>query len=387
MKKLYTTQKAQVVSDFKNSFSLYRLLFVKALSLAAVVIFLSNISPVSANTQILNNISNNFSGGTNLFKAIPPAYVFGSKLYAASGFAFMGGEEESFKNLRSNIKFQTKAAFDIAFAGREGAKNGVNTFSGVNSVFTNENRQVAEIKVPAVIGEKQNNLSQGNNQHENIDSFPLIRNLTRGLARGDDEERAVTIAANSPLKSINIMNSERQARTIFNLAAGKLSADSTEAVNGSQLYSLGTAVATSFGGSASYEDGKWVAPTFHFKGFNDNGDIIDTSYNDVTSAFTGVGDSFEKVKDQFANIKDEIGKEISTVQSDALLWDETKGAFVAEYGKEGSKTNSKITSLANGAINSSSSDAVAGNQLHALGSSVAKTFGGGAGYENGQWVA
>ncbi|WP_208442626.1 hypothetical protein, partial [Bartonella raoultii] len=61
--------------------------------------------------------------------------------------------------------------------------------------------------------------------------------------------------------------------------------------------------------------------------------------------------------------------------------------FVAEHGKEGSKTNSKITSLANGSINSSSSDAVAGNQLHALGSSVAKTLGGNASYEDGKWVA
>ncbi|MDD9334301.1 MAG: hypothetical protein PV354_11855, partial [Bartonella sp.] len=56
-------------------------------------------------------------------------------------------------------------------------------------------------------------------------------------------------------------------------------------------------------------------------------------------------------------------------------------------GKEGAKTNSKITSLANGDINGSSSDAVAGNQLYTLGSEVAKYFGGGARYEEGKWTA
>ncbi|WP_375706525.1 hypothetical protein, partial [Bartonella sp. AA33NXGY] len=89
MKKLYITSKAPVVSDFKNSYSLYGLQFIKALSLASVIIFLSNVSPVSANTQIFNNISNDFSGGTNVLKAIPPAYVVGSKLYQDSDSAFI----------------------------------------------------------------------------------------------------------------------------------------------------------------------------------------------------------------------------------------------------------------------------------------------------------
>ncbi|UNF52160.1 Vomp family autotransporter [Bartonella krasnovii] len=389
MKKLDATQKAQVVSDFKNSCSVYRLLFVKAFSLASVIIFLSNISPVSASTQILNNISNNFSGGTNMLKAIPPAYIVGSKLYADSDFAFTGDEKKALENLSPNIKLQTKAAFDIAFAGRERFKNGVDKFSGVNSSFTIVNRPIAEIKAPAAIGGKQNNLSQGTDQHENTNSFSFMGGLPRGLARGgkEDGDDELKLGSKSSTRILSILNNNEETRIITGVTAGELSAKSIEAVNGSQLYSLGTAVATSFGGKASYEDGKWVAPTFHFKGLNENGDITDTSYNDVSSAFTGVGNSFKKVKDQFANIKDEIGKEISRVQSDALLWDSTKGAFVAEHGKEGSKTNSKITSLANGDINSSSSDAVAGNQLHALGSSIAKTFGGQASYEGGKWVA
>ncbi|WP_375660370.1 hypothetical protein, partial [Bartonella sp. CL74QHWL] len=82
-----------------------------------VIIFLSNVSPVSANTQIFNNISSGFSGGTNVLKAIPPAYIVGSKLYKDNGSAFIE-DEDAFRNLNPNInpniKFQTQLALDTA---------------------------------------------------------------------------------------------------------------------------------------------------------------------------------------------------------------------------------------------------------------------------------
>ncbi|WP_208442641.1 hypothetical protein, partial [Bartonella raoultii] len=64
---------------------------------------------------------------------------------------------------------------------------------------------------------------------------------------------------------------------ITSLANGSINSSSSDAVAGNQLYALGSNVAKTLGGEASYEDGKWVAPTFHFKGFNDNGDVTDTS--------------------------------------------------------------------------------------------------------------
>uniref|UniRef100_UPI0035D04C70 hypothetical protein n=1 Tax=Bartonella sp. CM100XJJH TaxID=3243543 RepID=UPI0035D04C70 len=194
MKKLYTTPKALVVNGFENSCSFYRRLFIKALSLASVIIFLSNVSPVVAATQILNNISNDFSGGTNALKGIPPAYVVGSKLYRDSGSAFVEGEDAP-KNLSSNIRFQTKAAFDTAFAGTEGYKNVegyksvADAFSVTNSDLAGLNHQIVEIKEPHAIGGKQDNLSQGNDRHENTGSFPFLRSLPGGLARADDERK------------------------------------------------------------------------------------------------------------------------------------------------------------------------------------------------------
>ncbi|EJF92162.1 hypothetical protein ME9_01620, partial [Bartonella taylorii 8TBB] len=236
MKKLYTTPKALVVSDFKNSCSLYRLFFMKALSLASVIIFLSNVFPVAAATQIFNNISNDFSGGTNVLKGLPLSYVVGSKLYRDIGInsTFMGSED-SFKNLKSNIKFDTKVALDTAFAGREGFKNAADAFSGVN--FTSVNRQLVEIKENPAIGEKQKNPSQGDDQYESADNFPFMRGISRGDETGSSGT-TITIGANTAHVKVSFMNNKGEAKTLLGVAAGDISKDSTEAVNGSQFYKL-----------------------------------------------------------------------------------------------------------------------------------------------------
>ncbi|MBB4076029.1 autotransporter adhesin, partial [Bartonella fuyuanensis] len=174
---------------------------------------------------------------------------------------------------------------------------------------------------------------------------------------------------------------------ITHLKAGDISVDSHDAINGSQLYTLGRSFARSLGGDGSYEEGQWVSPTFTVKSFKEEGAVTDTAYDNVASAFAGVGDSFEKVTIHFANIKAEISKEIDTVQSSALMWDKSKGAFVAEHEQEGNKTNSKLTSLADGDISATSTEAVNGSQLYLMNTTLASYFGGGAGYENGQWIA
>ncbi|WP_375607991.1 MULTISPECIES: Vomp family autotransporter, partial [unclassified Bartonella] len=174
---------------------------------------------------------------------------------------------------------------------------------------------------------------------------------------------------------------------LTSLLDGAIKSGSTDAVTGNQLHALGDNVAKSLGGGAKYEEGQWTAPVFTVKSVNADGKTEDKNYHDVTTAFAGVGSSFANVNNSITNIKNEIGKDIADAKSDSLLWSETANAFVATHGKEGSKTNSKLTSLLDGAIQSGSTDAVTGNQLHALGDNVAKSLGGSASYENGTWTA
>ncbi|EJF82543.1 Vomp family autotransporter, partial [Candidatus Bartonella washoeensis] len=175
---------------------------------------------------------------------------------------------------------------------------------------------------------------------------------------------------------------------LHNVADGKIAKGSHDAVNGSQLFETNQNVAAYFGGGAGYKDGQWSAPTFTVKKFDSDDSVTDATYNNVASAFEGVGNSFEKVKDTFKNIKDEITKEIkkeiTLAQGDASLWDKTKGAFVATHGEN--KNSRTIMSLQNGDISESSTNAI-GSQLHSLGSEVATYLGGGAGYNDGAWIA
>ncbi|MFC0002541.1 hypothetical protein ACFFLC_17825, partial [Brachybacterium conglomeratum] len=108
--------------------------------------------------------------------------------------------------------------------------------------------------------------------------------------------------------------------------------------------------------------------------------LDDKEYHDLSGAFGGVDQGFKDLKDQVAQNKDEVSERLQ----DALLWDNDKGAFVAQHGAD--KSNSKITSLKAGSISKDSSDAVIGSQLYGFGSDVAQSLGGGAGYENGHWT-
>ncbi|WP_166428918.1 hypothetical protein, partial [Bartonella saheliensis] len=178
---------------------------------------------------------------------------------------------------------------------------------------------------------------------------------------------------------------------LHNVADGQIVANSHDVVTGGQINTLSQDVAKFLGGDTSFENGVFTGPTYKLSEVDTHGQVKDKSYNDVGSAFAGLDKNIKNVNDHLTNVVQDFTQQITDitqeVKGDALLWDETKGAFVAEHGKEGAKTNSKITSLANGAINSSSSDAVAGNQLHALGSSIAKSLGGEASYEDGKWIA
>ncbi|MBX4336575.1 hypothetical protein K3248_08255 [Candidatus Bartonella raoultii] len=98
------------------------------------------------------------------------------------------------------------------------------------------------------------------------------------------------------------------------LASGKISAASTEAINGSQLYSLGKDVAKYFGGGAEYKDGDWSAPSFTLKAFSEDGkESENKTYNNVGSAFAGIDKNFTNVNNHLTNIVEDFNKKSITL--------------------------------------------------------------------------
>ncbi|UNF42303.1 Vomp family autotransporter [Bartonella krasnovii] len=169
------------------------------------------------------------------------------------------------------------------------------------------------------------------------------------------------------------------------LLNGDITAESTDAVNGSQLYSMGNNLAAYLSDGAGYdENGEWKAPTFTLKTVKEDGTAGEESYDTVEKALSAVGTSFTNIQNKITN---EVTKEINKTKSDALLWSESDRAFVAQHGEGDKKAESKIMHLKAGDITAESTDAINGSQLYSVIHSLSAYFGGGAGYENGQWNA
>lgn len=170
-----------------------------------------------------------------------------------------------------------------------------------------------------------------------------VNNLGEDALKWDDAAGAFTAA-----------HGTNATNKISNVQAGIVSSDSTDAINGSQLYGLADSFTSYLGGGADISDtGVLTGPTYSIGG---------TDYTNVGDALAAINTSFS----------DSLG--------DALLWDATAndgaGAFSAGRGVD--NTASKITNVANGAISATSSDAINGSQLYTTNEYIADALGGDA---------
>ncbi|EBW1963821.1 autotransporter adhesin SadA, partial [Salmonella enterica subsp. enterica serovar Stanleyville] len=125
------------------------------------------------------------------------------------------------------------------------------------------------------------------------------------------------------------------ASKITNLAAGTLAADSTDAVNGSQLF--------------------------------DTNEKVDQNTADITTNTNSINQNTTDIATNTTNINN-LSDSITTLTDDALLWDADSGTFSAS--RNGSA--SKITNLAAGTLAADSTDAVNGSQLFATNENVSQ---------------
>ncbi|EHV9635072.1 trimeric autotransporter adhesin SadA [Salmonella enterica] len=129
-------------------------------------------------------------------------------------------------------------------------------------------------------------------------------------------------------ESISAFSASHTGNTskITNLAAGTLAADSTDAVNGSQLF--------------------------------DTNEKVDQNTADITTNTNSINQNTTDIATNTTNINN-LSDSITTLTDDALLWDAASGAFSAKHNG----SDSKITNLAAGTLAADSTDAVNGSQL------------------------
>ncbi|WP_375667110.1 MULTISPECIES: hypothetical protein, partial [unclassified Bartonella] len=171
----------------------------------------------------------------------------------------------------------------------------------------------------------------------------------------------------------------KENNKLTSLKNGDITAASSDAIAGNQLYSLGYSVAKTLGGNASYENGTWISPTFKFKSVSEDGTKVeDKDYSTIAEAFAGVGLSFENLQKEFTQSNTEV---TDNIKQNALLWSDEDSAYVALHGQGGKRSKSKLKLLLDGDISEGSSDAITGNQLYSLNKTLAMYLGGGARYE------
>ncbi|WP_260437712.1 YadA-like family protein [Burkholderia cenocepacia] len=146
--------------------------------------------------------------------------------------------------------------------------------------------------------------------------------------------------------------------TITNVKAGAVSATSTDAINGSQLYGASQSVAKALGGGATVDA---------------NGNVTNPTYTVNNEKFDNVGDALENISSSL------VHGSIGLVQQDETTRDitvakDTDGTTVNFAGTAGDRV---LTGVGAGVVSATSNDAINGSQLHGTAQSVADTIGGG----------
>ncbi|AXD50812.1 autotransporter adhesin SadA [Salmonella enterica] len=150
---------------------------------------------------------------------------------------------------------------------------------------------------------------------------------------------------------------------ITNLAAGTLAADSTDAVNGSQLFDTNEKVDKNTADIATNTD----SINQNTADITANTDSINQNTTDIAANTTSINQNTTDIATNTTNINN-LSDSITGLTDDALLWDADTGAFSAKHNG----SDSKITNLAAGTLAADSTDAVNGSQLFATNENVSQ---------------
>ncbi|TLJ10529.1 adhesin, partial [Escherichia sp. E3659] len=290
---------------------------------------------VAANTT---NIATNTTDITNLTDAVD-SLGDDALLWDATANSNAGAFSAAHGKLKTASKITNVANGDI-LANSSDAINGSQLYSLADS-FTTYLGGGADISDTGVLTGPTYTI--GSTEYNNVGDALNAINTSFSNSLGD------ALLWDSKAEKFSAMHGGTTS-VITNVSDGEISAKSSDAVNGSQLYDTSKYIADALGGDAEVNtDGTITAPTYT---------IANADYNNVGDALNA----------------------IDTTLDDALLWDATandgKGAFSAGHGKD--NTASKITNVAAGTVSATSSDAINGSQLYTTNKYIADALGGDA---------
>ncbi|EAV4454882.1 autotransporter adhesin SadA [Salmonella enterica] len=322
-----------------------------------------NTTDIATNTTSINNLSNSVTTLTD-----------DALLWDAASGAF------SAKHNGSDSKITNLAAGTLA-ADSTDAVNGSQLFA------TNENVSQNTTDITA------NTDSINQNTTDIATNTTSINNLSNSVTTLTDDA-LLWDAASGAFNA----NRNGNASKIINVAAGDLSEDSTDAVNGSQLYETNQKVDQNTSAIAdintsitnlSSDNLSWNETTSSFSASHgssttnkitnvaagelseestdavngsqlfETNEKVDQNTTDIAANTTNITQNSTAIENLNTSVSD-INTSITGLTDNALLWDEDIGAFSANHGG----SISKITNVAAGALSEDSTDAVNGSQLY-----------------------
>ncbi|PXY95615.1 hypothetical protein DKK71_11025, partial [Snodgrassella alvi] len=169
---------------------------------------------------------------------------------------------------------------------------------------------------------------------------------------------------NSGISAYDASHGSGSAQRITHVAAGNVSADSTDAINGGQLFALSSSastglnsLSTSMSSLADIQQGSIsTIIADNLKDVNQNVSSLSTGLNTANSSINSLSSGYASINNQ-----------VSSLNQDALQWNGGISAYDASHG---SGSAQRITHVAAGNVSADSTDAINGGQLFALSSSA-----------------
>ncbi|MCU4641312.1 YadA-like family protein [Acinetobacter courvalinii] len=236
------------------------------------------------------------------------------------------------------------------------------------------------------------------------------KNMTVDSTTGADGQTIYTVATADDVEfnsvKVGDVNIDGATGKISGVTDGTVAADSTEAINGSQLHGTAQSTADALGGGSTVNpDGTVTAPNYNVNGtsLNNVGDAItelDKGWNlqsngansgavkagDAVDIGTADGEENLQVAKEGNDIKYSLNRDLkvdSVTAGDTVINNDgmtiTGGPSITKAGINAG--NNKITGVAPGTVSADSTDAINGSQLHAQGEGVKNIIGGNTQYD------
>nr|WP_235993522.1 YadA-like family protein [Paraburkholderia solitsugae] len=179
-----------------------------------------------------------------------------------------------------------------------------------------------------------------------------INNGSIGMVTQDQTSRDILVGAATDGLRVN-MSGTAGNRVVTGVAAGAIGAQSSDAVNGSQLYATAASTASALGGGSTVNaDGTVSVPTYSVGG---------TTVNNVGAAITNIDGRVTQNTSDIASLQTTVGTMSGSV-ANAMQYD-TAAHDKVTLGGSANAPKVTLTNLQDGELSATSSDAVTGAQL------------------------